>query len=85
MHVQRQKALERLQKNLKEEYRAVVDYEVAFYNTVSLCCGPQWQTGHVQACPAPDRLSVLAEHYVAALHVMCPAYVHLWVNHVLLG
>ena len=23
-----------LQKNLKEEYRAVVDYEVAFFNTV---------------------------------------------------
>ena len=35
MHAQRQKALERLQKNLKEEYRAVVDYEVAFFNTVS--------------------------------------------------
>ena len=33
--LQRQKALERLQKNLKEEYRAVVDYEVAFFNTVS--------------------------------------------------
>lgn len=62
MHVQRQKALERLQKNLKEEYRAVVDYEVAFYNTVSPCCGLQPQKRHVQACNAPDCLSVLAEH-----------------------
>ena len=34
MYVQRQTALEMLQKNLKEEYRAVVDYEVAFFNTV---------------------------------------------------
>ena len=32
--MQRQTALETLQKNLKEEYRAVVDYEVAFFNTV---------------------------------------------------
>ena len=38
VHAQRQKALERLQKNLKEEYRAVVDYEVAFFNTVG-CLG----------------------------------------------
>lgn len=30
MSAQRQSALETLQKNLKEEYRAVVDYEVAF-------------------------------------------------------
>ena len=36
--VQRQRALEKLQKNLKEEYRAAVDYEVAFFNTVSDWC-----------------------------------------------
>lgn len=38
MHLQRQDALERLQRNLKEEYRAAVDYEVAFFNTVSARC-----------------------------------------------
>jgi len=36
--------IERLQSNLKEEYRAVFDFEVAFFQTVSFQC---WHPGKV--------------------------------------
>lgn len=35
---QRRQLIERLQNNLKEEYRAVFDFEVALFQTVSFQC-----------------------------------------------